>query len=170
MCPWMLFPANQLAFGLNLTTCVMTLFPEGSPKIFLAPPHLANATWQCWEGESLWAAAAGVERKDATLQTWGGLGDFGPHSDTQQRGLQEPLKPMCSLKGWCNTPHQFSAHLGEEGLWFLIRLGLGEEKNPSWSSSSWWHLHIAYRILPPQCWGRGRVCWGILVPQWVQAL
>lgn len=38
------------------------------------------------------------------------------------------LKPKGLLEGWCNTLDQFSAELGEEGLRFLIRLGLGEEK------------------------------------------
>lgn len=96
MCAWTLFhswyPTNQLSFGLGVIARVTTLFPEGSPEIFLVPPQPPDATWQCGEGESPWAGAAGVEREGATAQGWGGLGDFGPHPDTTDSagGLARP--------------------------------------------------------------------------------
>lgn len=51
--------------------------------MFLIPRRPPHATWQCWEGERLWAAATGIERGGATAQGWGGLGDFEPTQTPQ---------------------------------------------------------------------------------------
>lgn len=86
------YPSNQLSSGLDVTTRVTTLFPEGSLEMSLVPPQLPDVTWQCWEGESPWAGAARVERKGATAQGWAGLGEFRAHTDTtdSSRGLARP--------------------------------------------------------------------------------
>lgn len=83
--------------------------------VSLQPP---DATWQCWEGESLQTGARCVDREGATARGWSDPRDFGYHPDTtgSVRGWNDSPDPEGSLEGQCNPPCLFSAGLGGEGF------------------------------------------------------